>query len=48
MCHEPVLNLLQDNFRKIVEVRKKLIGDTGDTLITPYRVSVPSPLTLDP
>ena len=22
-----------------MEVRKKLIGDTGDTLITPYRVS---------
>ena len=22
----------------MVEVRKKLIGDTGDTLITPYRV----------
>ena len=21
-----------------MEVRKKLIGDTGDTLITPYRV----------
>jgi len=28
---------VQDNFRKVVEVRKKLIGDTGDTLITPYR-----------
>lgn len=26
-----------DNFRKVMEVRKKLIGDTGDTLITPYR-----------
>ena len=31
---------MQDNFRKVVEVRKKLIGDTGDTLITPYRVWV--------
>ena len=29
----------QDNFRKVMEVRKKLVGDTGDTLITPYRVS---------
>ena len=30
---------VQDNFRKVMEVRKKLIGDSGDTLITPYRVS---------
>eukprot|EP00731_Ephydatia_muelleri_P001745 Em0001g1745a len=27
----------QDNFKKVIEVCKKLSGDTGDSLITPYR-----------
>ena len=27
-----------DNFKKIVEVSKKLIGDVGDSLISPHRV----------
>ena len=32
------LHFDQDNFRKVIDVRKKLIGNQGDTLITPYRV----------
>ena len=31
--------VMQDNFKKVMEVRKKLIGDSEDTLITPCRVS---------
>ena len=27
-----------DNFKKLIEVEKKLIGDTGGGLITPTRV----------
>ena len=29
-----------DNFKKLMEVQKKLIGDDGDNLISPSRVSV--------
>ena len=29
-----------DNFKKLMEVQKKLIGDGGDNLISPSRVSV--------
>ena len=29
-----------ENFKKVVEVSKKLIGDVGDSLVTPHRVSV--------
>ena len=28
-----------DNFKKLIEVQKKLIGDTGGSLISPSRVS---------
>ena len=28
-----------DNFKKLMEVQKKLIGDGGDNLISPSRVS---------
>lgn len=28
-----------DNFRKTIEVSKKLIGDVGDSLLSPHRVS---------
>ena len=27
-----------DNFKKIIDVSKKLIGDVGDSLISPHRV----------
>lgn len=26
-----------DNFKKLMDIKKKLLGDTGDSLITPYR-----------
>ena len=29
-----------ENFKKVVEVSKKLIGDVGDSLVTPHRVSL--------
>ena len=29
-----------DNFKKLMEVQKKLIGDDGDNLISPSRVSL--------
>ena len=29
----------QENFRKLVEIEKKLVGDVGGSLITPTRVS---------
>ena len=28
-----------DNFKKTIEVSKKLIGDVGDSLLSPHRVS---------
>ena len=28
-----------DNFKKLMEVQKKLVGDDGDSLISPSRVS---------
>lgn len=28
-----------DNFKKLIDVQKKLVGDTGDGLISPSRVS---------
>ena len=28
-----------DNFKKLLDVQKKLVGDTGDSLISPSRVS---------
>lgn len=29
-----------DNFKKLLDVQKKLVGDTGDSLISPSRVSI--------
>ena len=31
-----------DNFKKLMEVQKKLVGDDGDSLISPSRVSLNS------
>jgi len=28
-----------DNFRKLIDVQKRLVGETGDSLISPSRVS---------
>ena len=29
-----------DNFKKTIEVSKKLIGDVGDSLLSPHRVNI--------
>ena len=39
VCYAVLALSLQDNFKKLVEIEKKLVGDVGGSLITPTRVS---------